>query len=83
VAETAGVSAQTSGWERPNGTFVVVQRYANLLQIVLALRSSGSFPGCLNRGQQQGNQNAMIAITTNSSTRVKPRGDRRMPIVDV
>jgi hypothetical protein len=37
---------------------IVVQRHAELLEVVLAARAAGRFAGGLNRRQQQANQNA-------------------------
>jgi hypothetical protein len=52
---------------------VVVKRQADLFQIVLALAAAGGFRACCTAGSNSAIKMAMIAITTKSSIRVKPR----------
>ncbi len=61
--------AATVGAEHVVDIVVVVQRQAELLQIVLALGPAARFAGLLDSGQQQGDSTAMIAMTTSSSIR--------------
>ena len=64
---------QIARWKGADGSVVVVQGDADLLQIVGALDAPGGLARGLDSGQQQGDQTAMIAITTSSSISVKAR----------
>ena len=62
---------------RPSGSIecdrlIVVDRQSQLLQVVDALGTPGRLPRGLDRGEQQGDQTAMIAMTTRSSISVNP-----------
>ena len=52
---------------------VVVQRDAHLLEVVDALDAPRGFASRLDRGQHRAMSTAMIAMTTRSSIKVKPR----------
>ena len=60
------------------GAYVIVHRQSDLFEIVRTLRSSGRFTRRLNGWQEQRMRTAMMAITTSSSTKVKPRNLRLM-----
>ena len=50
------INAEEAGGQSGVRAFVVVQRKANLLEIILALSPAGCFAGLLDRRQQQGHK---------------------------
>ncbi len=72
-----GASAVTANhvahWKDIVGIVVVMQGESKLLQVILALCSASCLASLLHRGEQKGDQIAMIAITNESSISVNAR----------
>ena len=59
-------------WKTRIGTQVIVKRQANLLHVVYALGAPGRFAQDCTAGNNSATNMPMMAITTSSSTSVKP-----------
>ncbi len=66
-----------SGWVAFETALIVMKRQRQLLQVVGTLHTPGCFASCLHSREQQPTRIPIIAITTRSSTSVKPCRDER------
>ena len=71
-------AAPRGGGEHPVGVVVVVQPQGDLLEVVAALRAPRASRAACTAGNNNAIRMPMMAMTTNNSTRVKPRFFRRL-----